>query len=144
MITVIAGNRQKGFSGDGGPAKLAQLNGPEDITADDFGNIYIADTNNQRIRKINPNGIITTLAGNGQSGFSGDGGPATAAKLKSPRGVAVDKRGYVYVADTGNYRYAGSAPTGSLPPSPGTDNTDFPATAGRPFQPSSRSRAAWP
>ena len=83
-FSIIAGNRQQGFSGDGGPATEARLNYPEDLVVDAYGNIYITDTWNNRIRKVDPNGIITTIAGNGQMGYSGDGGPATQAGLDFP------------------------------------------------------------
>jgi len=76
IITTIAGNGQNGFAGDGGPASEAMLSSPGSVAVDSKGNIYFADWQNQRIRKISPTGIIMTVAGNGQRGFSGDGGPA--------------------------------------------------------------------
>ncbi len=102
IITTVAGNGTFGFSGDNGPAVDAQLNVPAAVAVDDSGNIYIADENNNRIRKVNTAGIITTIAGNGSPGFSGDGGAATAAKLHNPLGVAIDPGGNVYVADMYN------------------------------------------
>jgi len=84
IITTVAGNGSRGFSGDGGPAVSAQLNITDftgGVVADAAGNLYIADTGNHRVRKIAPNGIISTMAGNGAAGFSGDGGPATSATL---------------------------------------------------------------
>jgi sugar lactone lactonase YvrE len=119
VITTVAGNGQNGFGGDGGPASEAMLNLPGSVTVDSKGNIYIADWRNQRIRKISAEtGIITTVAGNGQQGFSGDGGPAIAASLdlmfidlvgghpwiSSAGGIAVDDAGNVYIADTNNHR----------------------------------------
>ncbi|MCU0578657.1 MAG: hypothetical protein MUF69_03835 [Desulfobacterota bacterium] len=101
---IIAGNRQKGFSGDDGPATAASLNWPEDLALDASGNIYIADTQNNRIRKIDPRGIITTVAGSGVRGFGGDGGPALEARMAAPRGVVVDPQGNLYIADTDNHR----------------------------------------
>jgi len=93
-----------GFSGDGGPATAAQLSNPTDVRKDAAGNIYIADNNNHRIRKITPGGIISTIAGTGVAGYSGDGGLAVAAKLKNPDAVAVDAAGNIYIADMGNDR----------------------------------------
>jgi sugar lactone lactonase YvrE len=100
----IAGNGSRSFSGDGGPAVNAQLDSPSDIAVDTSGNVYIADTDNHRIRKIDTAGRITTVAGDGTADFGGDGGPATAAWLKWPGGVAVDGTGNVFIADTGNSR----------------------------------------
>ena len=100
VITTVAGNGTQGFSGDNGPATSAQLNGPDGVAVDSAGNLYIADTDNNRIRKVS-NGVITTVAGNGTSGFSGDNGPATSAQLDDPYGVAVDSAGNLYIADTG-------------------------------------------
>lgn len=99
-ITTVAGNGTSGFSGDGGPATSAALNGPYGVAVDSSGNIYIADTGNNRIRKIS-GGNIATVAGNGTAGLSGDGGPAIGAALNSPHGVAVDGAGNVFIADTG-------------------------------------------
>ena len=113
-ITIIAGNQQAGFSGDGGAATLARLNYPEDLAVDAYGNIYITDTWNNRIRKIDPNGIITTIAGNGQPEYSGDGGPATQAGLRWPRGVALDRRGNIYIADSANNRLRKIDPSGII------------------------------
>jgi sugar lactone lactonase YvrE len=104
IISTVAGNGERGFSGDGGPAASAWLNYPLGAVVDAAGNLYIADTFNSRIRKVNPSGIISTVAGNGERGFSGDGGPATSALLYWPYGVAVDAAGYLYIADTYNNR----------------------------------------
>ncbi len=103
-ITTVAGNGQFGFSGDGGPATSAQLYSPTGVAVDASGNLYIADTNNQRIRKVSTNGTITTVAGTGQSGSAGDGGPATSALFRSPQGVAIDAAGNLYIADANNAR----------------------------------------
>ncbi len=102
-ITTIAGTGTPGFSGDGAAATLAQLSHPMGVAVDSTGNVYIADTNNQRIRKIT-SGTISTIAGNGEEFFSGDGAAATAAVLDSPTAVAVDSSGNVYIADRHNQR----------------------------------------
>jgi len=96
---VVAGNGQSGYSGDGGPAVDAKLNNVNKITVDGAGNIYIADQNNYRVRKVDTDGIITTIAGVGVSGHTGDGGPATQAKLISPKSVAVGPSGALYILD---------------------------------------------
>ncbi len=101
-LTTIAGTGSKGFSGDGGPATKAMLQNPVGVAVDAAGNVYIADSTNSRIRKVTPDGTITTIAGNGKFNYSGDGGPATSAGLYFPRGVAVDAQGNVYIADTSN------------------------------------------
>ncbi|MGA2272114.1 MAG: hypothetical protein ABSH00_01070 [Bryobacteraceae bacterium] len=100
-ITTIAGNGLQGYSGDGGPALSAQLNDPEGVAADAAGNLYITDTLNYAIRQVSPNGNITTIAGNGVAGYSGDGGPASQAQLSYPAGIAVDSGGDVFFADAG-------------------------------------------
>ena len=116
-ITTFAGNGTPGFSGEGGPATDAQLNYPTGLWVDQSGNVFIADTMNNRIRMVDPHGIITTVAGNGSSGSSGDGGPATDALLDEPEGVAVDGLGNIYIADTQNHyiRKVDSA-TGTITP----------------------------
>lgn len=103
-ITTIAGTGRRGFSGDGGPATSARLYNPYGVAVDDRGNVYIADWGNHRVRRVSPGGRITTIAGTGSPGYSGDGGPATAARLHFPRGVAVDEHGNLYIADSQNFR----------------------------------------
>ena len=110
VITTVAGNGTQGFSGDGGPATSAQLNGPLGVSVDAAGNLYIADTENSRIRKV-ANGVITTIAGNGVRTFSGDNGPATAAGLSVPISLSVDAAGNVYLSDSNRVRVL--RPTGS-------------------------------
>lgn len=102
-ISTVAGTTS-GFSGDGGPATAAQLSFPRKIAFDADGSMYISDSNNHRIRKIDPRGTITTVAGNGTAGYSGDSGPATAAQLNQPWGVAVDREGRVLFSDLANHR----------------------------------------
>jgi hypothetical protein len=106
MITKIAGGNGCGSSscGDGGQATFAGLNNPAGVFVDAAGNIYIADQFNNKVRKVNTAGIITTIAGNGTSGYTGDGGAATAAEMSSPADVAVDAAGNVYIADENNAR----------------------------------------
>ena len=118
-IITIAGTGEFGFSGDGGQAVEAELRNPYGVAVDSAGNVYIADTGNQRIRKVDSTGTITTIAGTGEFGFSGDGGPAAAARLAFPDGVAVDSAGNLYIADTGNRRIRKLTPGGgSTPPNP--------------------------
>jgi trimeric autotransporter adhesin len=99
IITTIAGNGTAGYLGDNGPAISAELNLPTAVAIDTLGNLYIADYLNNRIRKVNAFGNITTIAGNGTAGYNGDGGPATAAELNSPTGIAIDAIGNIYIAD---------------------------------------------
>ena len=93
VITTVAGNGTEGYGGDGGAAVAAQLNAPSVVAPDGAGNLYIADVGNDRIRKVDSSGVITTVAGTGTFGFSGDGGPAVAARLWNPYGVALDGAG---------------------------------------------------
>src|SRR5262249_8464730 len=101
----IAGTGSAGFSGDGGPATAARINNPAHLAFDAAGNLYFADSGNNRVRKIAAGtNIITTIAGTGSAGFSGDAGPANAAQLNDPEGIGVDNAGDVFIADTGNKR----------------------------------------
>lgn len=104
IITTVAGTGAAGFGGDDGPATNAQLNRPIGVTVDGIGNLFIADSDNHRIRKVNTSGIITTIAGLGGAGFSGDGGPATSARLNSPFGAAVDGEDNLWIVDYSNHR----------------------------------------
>jgi len=104
IITTIAGNGEAGFSGDGGPAIAASLNSPAGLAFDNEGNLFIADRNNHRIRKVTQSGIITTVAGNGVGDFSGDEGPAIEAYLNHPSDVACDDKGNLYISDRSNNR----------------------------------------
>ena len=103
-ISTVAGTGQTGFDGDGRNAALTQLSSPGGVAADSSGNLYIADTKNNRVRKVLPSGIIFTVAGNGTPGWSADNTFAPAAALNQPRAVAVDPNGVLYIADTGNHR----------------------------------------
>jgi uncharacterized protein (TIGR03437 family) len=110
-IETVAGSARLG---DGGPATLAQIAGVQGIATDRFGNIYLSDTDHHRVRKIDASGTITTLAGTGLPGFSGDGGPAALAQLNFPYGLSVDLAGYLYIADLGNNRVRRVSPDGII------------------------------
>jgi sugar lactone lactonase YvrE len=111
---TIAGTGVPGFSGDGGPATAAQLNGPSGVTLGADGSLYIADTMNHRVRRIAPDGTISTFAGTGVSGFSGDGGPAAAAQFSFPAQTLFDSAGNLYVSDYGNQRVRVISPAGII------------------------------
>jgi hypothetical protein len=104
LITTVAGNGTSGFAGDGGAATSAKLWNPSGVAVDGAGNLFIADHGNSRIRKVDTNGIITTVAGNGTAGYAGDGGAATNSELNGPVGVAVDAAGNLFIADRYNQR----------------------------------------
>ena len=133
-ITTIAGTGEFGFSGDGGPAVEAELYDPAGVAVDSAGNLYIADTGNQRIRKIDSTGTITTIAGTGEYGFSGDGGPAAVARLAFPNGVAVDSAGNLYIADSGNRRIRKIDSTGTIITIAGTGEFGFSGDGGPAIQ----------
>jgi sugar lactone lactonase YvrE len=114
FITTIAGTGVAGFSGDGGPAANALISNPYGITIDKAGNIFFADNNNSRIRKISTNQVITTVAGNGTRGFSGDDGPAIAAQFDFIHGLAIDESGNLFVADRNNHRIRKITPDGII------------------------------
>ena len=124
-ISTTAGTGSYGFSGDGGPATGATIDVVYAITSDTQGNVYFADSWNNRIRKISPTGVITTIAGTGAGGFSGDGGPAASAQLSCPRGVAVDGQGNVYISDSGNSRIRRIATNGTITTLAGTGTAGF-------------------
>lgn len=125
IITTIAGNGTGTYSGDGGPATLAGLRGPTGVATDKLGNIYIADFWSCRIRKIDPSGIINTIAGTGIQGFSGDGGPATNADLFLPWSVATDDIGNVYFTDRDNNRIRKINSAGIISTIAGNGGTPF-------------------
>jgi len=104
IIATVVGTGEKGYAGHGGPAAQALLNGPFDVGFDPNGNLYFSDTFNHCIRRVDARtGIITTCAGSGEAGYSGDGGPAVRARFNEPYGIAVDNAGNVYVADRHNH-----------------------------------------
>jgi sugar lactone lactonase YvrE len=123
-ITTVAGTGEVGFSGDGGPATEAKLTA-YDVALDHKGNIYICDLENQRIRKVDRDGIIHTVAGSGKKGYSGDGGPATKAALKDPWGIAVDREKNVYIADHHNRVVRKVDPKGKITTIAGTGEAGF-------------------
>ena len=112
--TTIAGTGTAGFSGDGGPANAARLNGPSGVTVDGSGNIYVSDTLNNRIRKITPDGVIHTVAGSGPCGIVGDGGLASGAELCHPAETVLDSSGNLFIADYGNRRVRVITPDGNI------------------------------
>jgi DNA-binding beta-propeller fold protein YncE len=122
---VVAGNGGAGFSGDGAAATAAQLSSPGGVAVDAAGNLFIADYNNQRIRRVDTSGIISTVAGNGSAGFSGDGAAATAAQLSYPFGVAVDAAGNLFIADQSNNRIRKVDITGSISTVAGNGSAGF-------------------
>ncbi len=133
-VVTVAGTGTSGFTPDGGPANQAQLDSPATTITDSDGNIYISDSGNQRIRKIGLDGTITTIAGTGTGGFSGDGGLATSAELNEPNGLAIAADGSLYIADYANQRVRKITPDGVITTVAGTGDKGFsgddgPATA---------------
>ena len=129
-ISTIAGNGVAGFSGDGGPATAGEIHHNSCIWIDSSGNLYIADQQNNRVRKVTPYGIITTVAGDGAAGYSGDGGPATAAKLNYTQGVAADNTGNIYIADQHNNRVRKVSATGIITTFAGNGSGSFSGDGG--------------
>jgi uncharacterized protein (TIGR03437 family) len=123
IITTVAGNGQYGYGGDNGQATKAKLAGPTGVAVDASGNLYIADSGNERIRYVNSSGVIATIAGTGVAGFSGDGSAATAARFSNPVAVALDASGNVYVADLDNNRIRRFALGGTVTTFAGTTNS---------------------
>ncbi|MEZ5355278.1 MAG: hypothetical protein R2762_21805 [Bryobacteraceae bacterium] len=126
---TIAGTGTQGFSGDGGPAASARLNQPFGIAVDAAGDIYFADAGNHRIRRIR-NGIITTFAGTGRAGFSGDNGPASAAQINAPADLLLDPAGNLIFVDSGNERIRRVAPDGAIATIAGTGRRGFAGDGG--------------
>jgi sugar lactone lactonase YvrE len=114
VMTTVAGTGESGDSGDGGPATAARLSLPRGLTLAPDGSVYVADAGAHRVRRIDPAGVITTVAGVGQRGCTGDGGPATVAALASPSGLAVGPDGSLYIADASNNRIRRVTPTGRI------------------------------
>jgi len=142
-IATYAGTGVGGYSGDGGPATAAQVNWPEGVAVDEVGNLFIGDQANDRVRRVDAaTGVITTYAGNGLYGDSGDGGPATAARLNGPGGLAVDGEGNLFIADQYNHKVRRvDAATGVITTYAGTGSSGYsgdggPATAAQLYQPS--------
>src|SRR5215470_128996 len=130
-ISTVAGSDDfGGFSGDGGPATAAALNNPTGVAVTPDGGYLIADASNARIRRVSPAGTITTVAGTGTPGFSGDGGPASAAQLYAPSGVAAMPDGGFLIADTGNSRVRQVSPTGTITTVAGTGTPGFSGDGG--------------
>ncbi|MFG2602313.1 RICIN domain-containing protein [Streptomyces sp. NPDC048514] len=135
-ISTVAGTGAQGYGGDDGPATAARLNSPTGVAVDSTGTLYITDYANHRVRKVTADGKISTVAGTGTQGYGGDDGPATAAQLSGPHGVAVDSTGTLYIADYGNHRVRRVTADGKISTVAGTGSAgyggdDGPATAAR-------------
>ena len=123
IMQTVAGSGAPDFFGDGGPASSARLNAPYGVAVDRAGNLYIADLGNNRVRRVGPDGVITTIAGTGQAGSAGDGGPALAAQLNAPRNLAVDGFGGLYIAEFGGHRIRLVTPDGLIQTVAGTGSS---------------------
>jgi gliding motility-associated-like protein len=130
IITTVAGNGSIGFSGDGGMATAASLYNPSDVAFDLSGNMYVCDYVNWRVRKVTPGGIISTYAGTGVGGYSGDGGPATNAKIYQAFGIAMDGANNLYIADAGNQRVRKVTPAGIISTVAGTGTASYSGDGG--------------
>lgn len=130
IISTIAGTGQAGYTGDLGPATAATLSGPQSVAFDRSGNLFIADRDNHSIRKVDRSGVITTVAGTGQAGFSGDGGPATSAALRLPYGLSVGADGSIYIADSNNDRIRKVNQAGRITTIAGTMGAGFSGDGG--------------
>jgi len=139
-ITTVAGNGTEGYSGDGGPATSAKLNWPRDIAVGADGSLYIADTNNNCIRKVSIDGTISTVVGTGASGYSGDGGLATNAQLNRPRDVEVGADGALYIADTDNHCIRWVTPDGVIKTLAGVGTSGYSGDGGS----ATCAQLAWP
>jgi NHL repeat len=130
LITTVAGTGERGFSGDAGPATAARIRNPRGVAALPDGGFLIPDTDNHRVRRVGPDGTITTVAGTGTPGFSGDGGPAAGAELRSPFGVAATADGGFLVVDAGNDRIRRVSPDGTITTVAGTGVQGFSGDGG--------------
>jgi sugar lactone lactonase YvrE len=136
-ISVVAGTKASsaqgrglGFSGDGGPAAQGELSFPLGVAIDADGNLYLADSENHRVRRVNRDGIIETVAGTGAPGFAGDGGVATAAQLNAPAGLAIDHNGNLWIVDSGNHRLRKMTPDQKITTVAGTGTRGFAGDGG--------------
>jgi len=129
-ITTIAGNGIYNYSGDGGPAKSAQIGSPSGIAFDSQGNLFVADTANGIVRKISASGTVTTFAGDGLFQDGGDGGPATSAHFINPTGIAVDSQGNVFIGDQNAYRVRKVALDGTITTVAGTGKGGYSGDGG--------------
>jgi sugar lactone lactonase YvrE len=134
IITTVGGNGKFGYSGDGRPALKATLNSPAGLAVDRVGNLYLADSSNHRVRKISAAGTITTVAGTGRAGYSGDGGLAVKAELFDPQGIAVDSAGNVYIADSGNNRIRKVTSAGIITSIAGNGRFGYSGDGGAPLE----------
>ena len=125
MLTRFAGVVASGYAGDGGPASSAQFSAPGGLATDDAGNLYIADSGNHVVRVVTPDGNVANLAGDGAAGYSGDGGPAAMASLNGPQGLATDRFGNLYVADTNNSAVRKISSTGVISTYAGTGTAGY-------------------
>jgi hypothetical protein len=130
ILSIFAGSGLPGYTGEGGPAVGASLNTPLSVAVDSNGNVYIADTNNHRLRRVSPAGIITTYAGNGRASFGGDNGPAASAGLFGPMQLAVDAQGGVSFYDSGSQRIRLVAPNGIIRTTVGNGQRGFSGDGG--------------
>ncbi|MFZ5699038.1 MAG: Ig-like domain-containing protein, partial [Pseudomonadota bacterium] len=130
IISTVAGNGTQGFGGDGGPATRAELNLPFSVAVAVDGSLYIGDTHNHRVRRVSPDGIISTVAGNGTQGFGGDGGPATQARMYYPYGIAVAVDGSLYIVDRHNHRIRRVDPEGTIRTVAGNGRAGFSGDGG--------------
>ena len=130
-ISTVAGNGQWGYTGDGGQATSAELNYADNVAVDAFGDLFIADTSNSVVREVTPNGVISTIAGNGTSGYTGDGGPATSAELSSPLGLAFDSSGDLFIADTLDHVIREVTPSGIISTFAGNGTQGFSGDGGQ-------------
>jgi DNA-binding CsgD family transcriptional regulator/sugar lactone lactonase YvrE len=131
LITTLAGDGTPGIGGDGGPAAKARLNTPQGLAVDSVGNVFIADTLNNRVRRVDLDGTITTVAGTGESGYSGDGNPGSAARLNLPTGLAIGFSDALFIADTGNNVVRRLGPDGIIRTVVGTGEAGYRGDPGR-------------